>query len=90
MQLTKKILSLLLVAAMMVSIAGCGAPQADSPAAPAAGVQYTVTVKTAGGMATADADVYVYEDSTLSELAQYGKTGADGRAAGKLHPGREK
>ena len=78
MQLTKKILSLLLIAAMMVSIAGCSAPQADSPTAPAAEVQYTVTVKTAGGMAMADADVYVYEDSTLSELAQYGKTGADG------------
>ena len=74
----KKALSLLLAAAMAFSMAGCGSAPAEAPDEAAAEILYTVTVQTAGGMAMADVDVYVYEDSTLTDLAQFGETAADG------------
>ena len=39
---------------------------------------YTVSVKTAGGMAMSELDVYVYADDTLADLKQFAKTDASG------------
>lgn len=44
------------------------------------GVQttYTVSLKTVGGMALSDIDVYVYADDTLADLKSFAKTDANG------------
>lgn len=39
---------------------------------------YTVSVKTQGGMAMSELDVYVYADDTLADLKEYKKTNEDG------------
>ena len=39
---------------------------------------YTVSIKSAGGMAMSELDVYVYADSSLSDLKQFAKTDANG------------
>ncbi len=47
---------------------------------------YTVTVKTEGGMALAEISwyVYTYKDDTIDELVNYGTTDANGKAGFKL------
>lgn len=79
----KQILSILLVLTVLLSVAGCAAE--ETPTEPTAGqpvrkADYTVTIRTAGGMALAGIDVYAYADSTLKELLEAGKTDADGVA----------
>ena len=50
-------------------------------------VDYTVTVKSAGGLVLKDVTFLVYNDAELSDLAGYGKTDAEGKAAVSLKAG---
>ena len=45
---------------------------------------YTLSVKTAGGMAMSGLDVYVYTDDSLSDMIDYTKTNDDGKATFNL------
>lgn len=92
----KKMISMLLVAAMVCSlfamVTGCksdegnggDASDATTAASDATGNDsgktgtYQVTVKTVGGMALEGVAVYVYADSTLTDLKNYGETDAQG------------
>ena len=82
MNMFKKIMFVLLVTVMLVSVlAGCeGGAATDPTEDTASGIasSYTVNVKTIGGMPMADLDVYVYADSTMSDLKGFGKTDANG------------
>jgi len=78
----KKMLSMVMAIAMVLSLAACGGNEA-APETEAGSVEtgtYNVSVKTAGGMAMPGVDVYVYADDTLADLKQYGETNADGIA----------
>ena len=55
----KKILAPILAAAVLFSLAACGADPSPAPAETMAAETYTVTVKTAGGMALPGIDVYI-------------------------------
>ena len=86
MNVFKKIVSLLLVAVMLVSVlAGCQG-NGDTVEETGSGVAgtYTVNVKTAGGMAMADLDVYVYADKGLTDMKAFGKTDANGSVSMSL------
>ncbi len=77
----KKLLSLLLVLAMVFAMAACkkdGNTDSTDGTGDASGNTYTVTVKTAGGMAMEGLDVYIYADDSLTDLEQAGKTDANG------------
>ena len=78
-----KVLSMLLALAMVLSMVACGgneaAPETETTAGEAG--SYTVSVKSAGGMALEGVDVYIYADSTLADLKQYGETNAEGVAS---------
>ena len=85
----KKLLSLLLVAALIVSlgamVSGCDKnPGGNTDATGEAGSEtgaagkYTVTIKTAGGMPMVGIAAYVYADSTLADLKNYGETDENG------------
>ena len=78
----KKMLSILLAFAMMLSMAACGGNEAapETEAASAETGSYNVTVKTAGGMPMAGVDLYIYADDTLADLKQYGETNDEGVA----------
>lgn len=41
---------------------------------------YNISVKTAGGMPLSEIDVYIYSDDSLSDLVQFEKTDANGKA----------
>ena len=82
----KKITVVFLAALMMLSVlTGC-ADEADptggsDPTAPTGGENkgaYTVKVTSRAGVAMAGVDVYVYADSTLADLKQYGQTDENG------------
>lgn len=82
----KKMLALLLAIATLLSLAACSGKNgssenptgsAEDPSASSAG--YTVELKTQGGMALSDVDVYVYSDKTLADLKQFGKTDINGK-----------
>ena len=84
MRITKRLLSLLLAVIMVFAMAACnrdgnnettGAPAATTPGESGS---YSVSVKTVGGMAMEGIDVYVYADSTMTDMVQYGKTDANG------------
>ncbi len=45
---------------------------------------YTVNLKTAGGMAMSDIDIYIYTDDGLSDMIDYTKTNDDGTATFNL------
>lgn len=66
-----KIIPVLILACLLW---GCGSEPSPAPAETMAAETYTVTVKTAGGMVLPGIDVYVYEDDSLTDLKQYGKT----------------
>lgn len=82
----KKLLSALLAVAMTVSLAACGGEETPTePTDEAVGSgTYNVTVTTAGGMAMEGLDLYVYADDSLSDLKDYGKTDASGKASFNL------
>ena len=82
MQNFKRFLSIFLSLALLLSLVACSTPQ-DEPAPTEAvpNTVYTVTVRTAGGMALPDVDVYIYADDSLTDLVQYGKTNESGTLA---------
>lgn len=47
-------------------------------------VEYSVTVKTAGGMAMSGVDVYVYKGEKLEDMKDFKKTGEDGKISFNL------
>lgn len=79
-----KTLACVLVAVMLVSaFASCatdGGEGGESSSENAAGEKttYTVTVQSAGGMAMAELDVYIYSNSDLSEMKEFAKTNSEG------------
>ena len=83
----KKLLSLVLAVAMILSMAtaltGCGSEETpeETTAGDAANRGYSVSVTSMGGMALESVDVYVYADNTLADLVQYGETDADGNVS---------
>lgn len=90
----KRVLSLLLAATLLLSLAGChDGPTDGSTPAPSQQpggdekVTYTVTVKTAGGMPMAGLDVYIYADDSLEDLKQFGETDENGTAQLKVNRG---
>ena len=91
----KKALSLLLAAALLLSLAamatGCGKDPAgnEEPTDPVGGEtgSYSITIKTAGGMPMAGVAAYVYADATLSDLKDYGETNDDGVVSFNLPSG---
>ena len=89
MKTLKKIFSVILVLALSLSVlAGCGdkTPDTTEPSGDNTGAAgtYNVTVTTAGGMAMEGLDLYVYADSSLADLKDYGKTDAEGKATFNL------
>ena len=83
MNCIKKLLSLLLVAVMVMSMAACGNGETtvETQAVSAETATYTVSVSSRGGMKLEGVDVYIYADSTLTDLKQYGQTNSDGAAS---------
>lgn len=89
----KRLLSLLLVLVMLLTFAtACGDEDGDNTSdkinlnGPSTGetTDYTVSLKTAGGMAMAGIDVYIYADSSLSDMKTYGQTDDQGMASFNL------
>ncbi len=76
MKYLRKLPILMLLVLLMT---GCSAEPSPAPAETMAVETYTVTVKTAGGMALPGIDVYIYTDDTLSDLKQYGETDETGQ-----------
>lgn len=91
----KKVLSLILAAAMLLSIAamvtGCGeepaATEAPTDSVSSETGSYSVTIKTAGGMPMAGVAAYVYSDASLSDLKDYGETDENGTVSFNLPTG---
>ena len=90
----KKLLSRLLALAMVLSVAamitGCkeqGKPDASTeskgPDSDKSGT-YTVTVQSVGGLPLEKVDVYVYADSSLADLKEYGETDSEGKISFNL------
>lgn len=85
----KRVLSLLLAVMLAVSMAACGEDGADATTGTAAPntaetVTYTVHVKTNSGIELADVGVYIYADSTMADMKQYGKTDDKGSVSFQL------
>ena len=81
MKNVKKLLSVLLVIAMILSMGACknnGDTDGTDGTGNADGNAYTVNVKTAGGMPMEGLDIYIYADDSLTDLEQAGKTDANG------------
>lgn len=93
MKMSKRLLSLILAFAVVMSmagvLAGCNEEEASTPDGPG-GVQsdeqatYAVSVKTKGGMIMSELDVYVYADDSLSQMVSYGQTNEAGLVSFKL------
>ena len=79
----KKFLAGLLSICMLLSLAGCTGGETAAENAPAE-QEYTVTVRTAGGMIMPELDVYIYADDSLTDLVQYGRTDETGSAVFSL------
>lgn len=88
----KKVLFIIIAAVLVVAIvattvllvlnkAGDGEAEFDRPQGD---TLYTVNVKTAGGMAMSDLDVYIYADDSLGDMLDYTKTNDDGTATFNL------
>ena len=87
MKITKRIACLFLATVMLLSMAACGgkpAEPADVATESNTTAIYTVTVQTAGGMAMAGLDVYVYADHTLADLKKFGQTDENGQISFEL------
>lgn len=73
------------------ALASCNGdnPSGESSSTGAVGekTEFSVTVKTVGGMPVADADIYVYNDESLSDLADFSKTDANGEVSFNLNSG---
>ena len=93
MKILKRLLSLLLVFAVVMSmagvLAGCskentGATESTTPTTSNETATYTVSVKTKGGMVMSGLDVYVYKDNTLTDMVNYGQTNEEGKVTFQL------
>ena len=83
----KKAFGLLLVFALLLSMAACARPAVDKETvAPTGAVPHTVSIHSAGGMALSDVQVYVYTDDTLKDLSAYGQTDEQGELSLELAP----
>lgn len=91
----KKLLFGILAGVLVLAIAGgvtaailLGGDDADGTGGGDGGsgekTAYTVTVKSAGGMALADIDVYVYANDTLEDMKDLAKTNSEGTASFNL------
>lgn len=96
MNTMKKLLSVLLVLAMVLSMAACdGGTTPQETTAPTTGNEntekaaYEVSLQTKGGMVMSGIDVYVYADSSLSDLKDYGQTDENGKVSFQLPQGGE-
>ena len=88
MKKSMRLLSLLLVLVMVFAMAtACGkeggnnqSDKIDLNGGSGSGeaTEYTVSLKTAGGMAMAGIDVYVYANSSLSDMKTFGQTNENG------------
>ena len=89
MKKSARILSLLLALAMLLTMAtACGKDGKGNGTSDKAGIDvdtgsgvatdYTVSLKTAGGMAMTGIDVYVYADSSLGDMKTFGQTDDSG------------
>ena len=77
----KKLLSVLLVIAMICSMGACkndGNTDSTNGTGNGSDHTFTVNVKTAGGMAMEGLDIFIYADDTLTDLEQAGRTDANG------------
>ncbi len=85
MNTLKRLLCAVLAVAMILAMAGCGANTPEENTAPADGTgektNYSVSVSTKGGMPMAGLDIYVYADSSLTDLKQYGQTDEEGNVS---------
>lgn len=80
------LLLILIIASLCLLMVSCGdddtegsTPTVAPTATPAPRVEdYTITVKTEGGMPLSNVDVYIYTDSTLEELVAFERTDENG------------
>ena len=88
MKKSMRLLSLLLVLVMVFAMAtACGKEDGNNQSdkidlnggsGSGEATEYTVSLKTAGGMAMAGIDVYVYANSSLSDMKTFGQTDTNG------------
>lgn len=93
----KKLVSLFLVIAMVLSMmtacnGGSGKETTENSTETGGGETadkgtYSISVETMGGMAMTDLDVYIYGDSALTDLKDYGKTNEYGKVNFELSKG---
>ena len=86
-----RVLSVLLVLAMVFSMVACGKQGTETTAGPTTTVgsntekgTYIVTVKTEGGMPLANIDVYIYVGSDTGDLKKFASTNENGQAIFEL------
>ncbi len=100
MNMLKKLLCMTLVLLMALSLlASCGGKDGNDSSADTSAESadtssgetgsFAISLKTAGGMPLAEVDVYVYTDSTLKDLEQFGKTDDKGNVSFNLTKGKE-
>ena len=82
----KSLLALLLaVCLLFTGLVGCGNNNEGGEDTPVAtdpvGASYTITVINAAGLPVVGAEVYVYEDSTLTDMVTFATTDAEGKVA---------
>lgn len=81
-KLGKKFCLLMAIAMLLSCLNGCTGNVEDTTTEPTSGggatKNYTVSLKTNGGMALSGVDVYIYGDDTLADLKTFGKTDTNG------------
>ena len=80
----KRMLAMILALALVLSMAACGGENAAETTAPTVSANtttYSVRVQSAGGMALEGIDVYIYADSSLTDMKQYGETNEYGKVS---------
>ncbi len=86
----KKIMALLLALTMLASLAaGCKKDGDEEGGANGDKGNYTVNLKTAGGMALSGIDVYIYANDSLKDMKDFGQTDEKGSVSFDL-PGSSK
>ncbi len=92
----RKTIAMLLAAAMLLALVGCGETPAETTASttlPQSSsdqkIGYTVSVSTKGGMALSGLDVFVYGDSALTDMKGFAQTDAQGNVSLQLAAGGE-
>ncbi len=81
-----RLLALLLVAVFSVSaLVSCSKDgSGDENEENGEKVTYTVSLKSAGGMALSEIDVFIYKDADLKEMIEFAKTNEEGKVEFKL------